>query len=42
MAEAAGISATSVRRIWKAHGLKPHLAIPRSLYTDISFMDEHG
>jgi transposase len=25
MAEAAGVSAASVRRIWRAHGLKPHL-----------------
>jgi transposase len=25
MAEAAGVSAASVRRIWRSHGLKPHL-----------------
>src|SRR5215218_11018519 len=36
MAQAAGISEASVRRIWKKHGLKPHLlrrlqAQPRSL-----------
>jgi transposase len=28
MAEATGLSEKSVRRIWRKHGLKPHLVLP--------------
>ena len=28
MAQAAGVSASAVRRIWKAHGLQPHRWLP--------------
>ncbi|HLJ86954.1 MAG TPA: IS630 family transposase [Candidatus Angelobacter sp.] len=37
MAEAAGISEASVRRIWHAHGLKPHLVRTFKLSRDPAF-----
>ncbi len=40
MAEAAGISATSVRRIWKAHGLKPHLEKTFKVSRDPKFVEK--
>jgi transposase len=38
MAEAAGISASAVRRIWKAHGLQPHRWRRFKLSTDPDFV----
>jgi transposase len=37
MATAAGISRTSVQRIWHAHGLKPHLVEPFKVSRDKNF-----
>jgi transposase len=37
MAEAVGISEASVRRIWHAHGLKPHLVETFKVSTDPDF-----
>ena len=37
MAEAAGISVSSVQRIWKAHGLRPHLVRSFKLSNDPDF-----
>ena len=37
MAAAVGISEASVRRIWRAHGLKPHLAETFKISTDPEF-----
>jgi transposase len=37
MAEAAGISEKSVRRIWRSHGLKPHLARTFKVSNDPEF-----
>ena len=40
MARAAGISHTSVQRIWKAHGLKPHLVKTFKLSNDKQFVEK--
>jgi transposase len=40
MAVAAGISEASVRRIWHAHGLKPHLVRTFKLSRDIRFAEK--
>ena len=40
MATAAGISEASVRRIWHAHGLKPHLVRTFKLSRDIRFAEK--
>jgi transposase len=40
MAEAAGISEASVRRIWRAHGLKPHLIKTFKLSNDPEFAEK--
>ena len=40
MAKAAGISHTSVQRIWHAHGLKPHLVKTFKLSNDKQFVDK--
>lgn len=40
MAEAAGVSERSVRRIWKAHGLKPHLHRTFKLSNDKQFAEK--
>lgn len=40
MAAAVGISATSVQRIWKAHGLKPHLVKTFKLSNDKHFVEK--
>jgi len=40
MAKAAGISEASVRRIWRAHGLKPHLVRTFKLSRDPEFIEK--
>jgi transposase len=40
MAQAAGISEASVRRIWRAHGLKPHLVRTFKLSRDPEFIEK--
>ena len=40
MAQAAGISEASVRRIWRAHGLKPHLVRTFKLSNDPEFVEK--
>lgn len=40
MAEAAGVSERTVRRIWKAHGLKPHLSRTFKLSNDKRFAEK--
>jgi transposase len=40
MARAAGISEASVRRIWRAHGLKPHRIHPFKLSNDPRFAEK--
>ena len=40
MAAAAGISHSSVQRIWRAHGLKPHLVKTFKLSTDKHFAEK--
>jgi transposase len=40
MATAAGISEASVRRIWHAHGLKPHLVRTFKLSRDVRFTEK--
>jgi len=40
MAQAAGLSEASVRRIWKAHGLKPHLLQTFKLSNDKRFVEK--
>jgi transposase len=40
MAEAAGISEASVRRIWRAHGLKPHLIKTFKISNDPQFAEK--
>lgn len=40
MARATGLSHTSVQRIWKAHGLKPHLVKTFKLSTDKRFVEK--
>ncbi len=40
MAKAAGISASAVRRIWKAHGLQPHKVEQFKLSNDPKFVDK--
>lgn len=40
MAEAAGVSEKTVRRIWKAHGLKPHLNRTFKLSNDKQFAEK--
>jgi transposase len=40
MAKAAGVSPSSVQRIWKAHGLKPHLTRTFKLSRDPNFNDK--
>ena len=40
MAQAAGISEASVRRLWRAHGLKPHLVKTFKLSRDPEFVEK--
>ena len=40
MAQAAGISEASVRRIWRAHGLKPHLIKSFKVSNDPEFAEK--
>src|SRR5690349_1097804 len=40
MAEAAGVSVSSVQRIWRAHGLRPHQVRQFKLSTDPKFIDK--
>lgn len=40
MAQAAGISASAVRRIWKAHGLRPHRWRQFKLSNDPQLVDK--
>lgn len=40
MAEAAGLHHSQVARIWRAHGLKPHLARTFKLSTDPEFVEK--
>ena len=40
MAEAAGVSVTSVQRIWRAHGLQPHRIRQFKLSKDPEFVDK--
>jgi transposase len=40
MAQATGISEASVRRIWRAHGLKPHLVRSFKLSNDPEFVEK--
>ena len=40
MAAAIGLSRSSVQRIWKAHGLKPHLVKTFKLSNDKHFVDK--
>src|SRR5208282_4994299 len=40
MAEAAGVSVTSVQRIWRAHGLQPHRIRQFKLSRDPEFVDK--
>jgi transposase len=40
MAKAAGLSEKSVRRIWKRHGLKPHLSRTFKISTDPQFAEK--
>src|SRR5258708_9468884 len=40
LAKAAGISHTSVQRIWNAHGLKPHLVKTFKLSNDKHFVEK--
>jgi len=40
MAGAIGISESSVDRIWKAHGLKPHLVKTFKLSNDKQFIEK--
>jgi transposase len=40
MAKAAGVSEASIRRIWKAHGLKPHLTRTFKLSNDQRFAEK--
>jgi transposase len=40
MAEAAGLSEKSVRRIWRQHGLKPHLARTFKVSNDPQFTEK--
>ena len=40
MARAVGLSHTSVKRIWTAHGLKPHLTRGFKLSNDKQFVDK--
>src|SRR6476620_11579064 len=40
MAQASGISASAVRRIWKAHGLQPHRYRQFKLSNDPNFVDK--
>ena len=40
MARASGISASAVRRIWKAHGLQPHRYPQFKLSNDSNFVDK--
>jgi transposase len=40
LAEVAGVSATSVRRVWRAHGLKPHLIETFKVSRDPEFVEK--
>ena len=40
MAEAAGVSASSVQRIWRAHGLQPHRVRQVNPSNDPAFVDK--
>ena len=40
LAEVAGVGATSVRRIWRAHGLKPHLIETFKVSRDPAFIEK--
>jgi hypothetical protein len=41
MAAAVGISEASVRRLWHAHGLKPHLVETFKISNDPQFAERH-
>jgi hypothetical protein len=40
MAKAAGVSVSSVQRIWRAHGLQPHCIRQFKLSKDPAFVDK--
>jgi hypothetical protein len=40
MAEAAGVSVSSVQRIWRSHGLQPHRIRQFKLSKDPAFVDK--
>jgi transposase len=40
LAEVAGVSASSVRRVWRAHGLKPHLVATFKVSRDPQFVEK--
>ena len=40
MAKAAGLSVSSVQRIWRAHGLQPHRTRQFKLSNDPRFVDK--
>jgi hypothetical protein len=40
MAEAIGVSVSSVQRIWRAHGLQPHRVCQFKLSNDPKFVDK--
>ena len=40
MARATGVSESTVGRIWRAHGLKPHLARTFKLSNDKQFVEK--
>jgi hypothetical protein len=40
MARAAGVSVSSVQRIWRAHGLQPHRVRQFKLSKDPKFIDK--
>jgi hypothetical protein len=42
MAQAAGLSEKSVRRIWHKHGLKPHLSRTFKVSNDPQFAEKHS
>ena len=42
MAERAGVSEATVRRVWHAHGLKPHLSRTRVAIATIDHTDMRG
>jgi len=40
LTEVAGVSGTSVRRMWRAHGLKPHLIETFKVSRDPKFIEK--